>query len=148
MDGAGQQASDGELAAEHAERRKKNPAQRLDKSCSMTAVEKRRQEAEQTMAGTAKKHGSHGDMQTSEQRGRRPNQDKTVRADLHELVLPEGINNLVHEIVRLTGARELFTYVLHPEASGTNYEAERSTRDAAQNRRTGRASKTLRGAQR
>ena len=43
---------------------------------------------------------------------------------------------------------ELFTFVLYPEAGGTNNEAERSLRDAAQDRRTGRTSKTLRGAQR
>ncbi len=57
------------------------------------AEEKRREEAEQKKAGTAKKHGSHGDKQSSERRGRRPNQDKIDRADLHELVLPEGFRN-------------------------------------------------------
>ncbi len=36
----------------------------------------------------------------------------------------------------------------HPEASETNNEAERSLRDAAQDRRTERTSKTLRCAQR
>jgi len=120
MDGAGQQPSYAELAAlvvqlqatvaalmkriddletenaklkaENAELRKKNPTQRLDKSYSMTAEEKRRQEAEQKTSGTAKKHGSHGDKQSSERRGRKPNQDKIDRADLHELVLPEGFN--------------------------------------------------------
>ena len=80
------------LAAENAELRKKNPTQRLDKSYSMTAEEKRREEAEQKKVGTAKKHGSHGDKQSSERRGRVPNQDKIDRADLHELVLPEGFN--------------------------------------------------------
>lgn len=80
------------LKAENAELRKKNPTQRLDKSYSTMAEEKRRQEAEQKKAGTAKKHGSHGDKQLSERRGRIPNQDKIDRADLHELVLPEGFN--------------------------------------------------------
>jgi transposase len=79
-----------ELEAENAELRKKNPTRRIDKSYSMTAEEKRRQEAEQKKAGTAKKHGSHGDKQSSERRGRIPNQDKIDRADLHELVVPEG----------------------------------------------------------
>ena len=80
------------LAAENAELRKKNPTQRLHKSYSITAEEKRREEAEQKKIGTAKKHGSHGDKQSSERRGRIPNQDKIERADLHELVLPEGFN--------------------------------------------------------
>ena len=56
--------------------------------------------------------------------------------------------NLVDEIVRLMCDDELFTFVLHPAATGTNNEAERSLRGAAQDRRTGRTSKTLRGAQR
>lgn len=78
------------LHAEIAELRKKNPTQRLDKSYSMTAEEKRREEVELNNAGTVKKHGSHGDKQSSERRGRMPNQDKIDRADQHELVLPEG----------------------------------------------------------
>ncbi|MFO0427143.1 MAG: transposase [Planctomyces sp.] len=56
-------------------------------------------------------------------------------------------DNLVQEIVRLMGDNELFTFVLHPEADGTNNEAERTLRGPAQDRRTGRTSKTLRGAQ-
>jgi len=80
------------LAAENAELRKKNPTQRLDKSYSMTAEEKRRQEAEQKKSGIANRHGSHGDKQSSERRGRIPNQDKIDRADLHELVHPEGFD--------------------------------------------------------
>lgn len=56
--------------------------------------------------------------------------------------------NLVHELVRLMGERELFTFVLHPEAPGTNNESERTLRSPAQDRRTGRTSKTLRGARR
>ena len=57
-------------------------------------------------------------------------------------------DNLVQEIVRLMCDCELFTFVLYPEADGTNNEAERSLRSAAQDRRTGRTSRTLRGAQR
>ncbi len=57
-------------------------------------------------------------------------------------------DNLVQEIIRLMCDSELFTFVLHPEADGTNNEAERSLRGAAQDRRTGRTSKTFRGAQR
>lgn len=56
--------------------------------------------------------------------------------------------NLVHELVRLLGEEELFTFVLHPEATGTNNEAERSLRGAALDRRTGRTSKTPSGARR
>ena len=46
------------------------------------------------------------------------------------------------------GDNELFTFVLHPQASGTNNEAERSLRGAAVDRRTGRTSKTVTGARR
>ena len=56
--------------------------------------------------------------------------------------------NLVHELVRLMGDDELFTFVLHPEAAGTNNEAERTLRSPAIDRRTGRTSKTARGARR
>ena len=56
--------------------------------------------------------------------------------------------NLVHELIRLMAEGELFTFVVHPEATGTNNEAERSLRGAAQDRRTGRTSKTARGARR
>jgi len=54
----------------------------------------------------------------------------------------------VHELVRLLGEDELFTFVLHPEATGTNNEAERSLRGAALDRRTGRTRKTPGGARR
>ena len=43
---------------------------------------------------------------------------------------------------------ELFTFVQHPEVESTNNEAERSLRSAALDRKTGRTTKTLRGAQR
>lgn len=56
--------------------------------------------------------------------------------------------NLVHELVRLLGEQELFTFVLHPQATGTNNEAERSLRQAALDRKTNRTSKTPRGARR
>jgi len=56
--------------------------------------------------------------------------------------------NLVHELVRLLGDDELFTFVRHPAASGTNNEAERTLRGPAMDRRTGRTSKTPRGARR
>jgi hypothetical protein len=56
--------------------------------------------------------------------------------------------NLVLELVRLMGADELFTFVIHPEATGTNNEAERTLRGPAMDRRTGRASKTINGARR
>jgi len=50
--------------------------------------------------------------------------------------------NLTHEILRLLREEELFTYVIHPEVPGTNNESERALRSAAQDRRTGRTSKT------
>lgn len=56
--------------------------------------------------------------------------------------------NLVHEVVRLMGESELFTFVTHPDVDGTNNEAERGLRDSAQARNTGRTSKTTRGARR
>ena len=56
--------------------------------------------------------------------------------------------NLVHEIVRLSGDDELFTYVIYPEADGTNNISERHLREPAKDRVTGQANKTLRGAQR
>lgn len=56
--------------------------------------------------------------------------------------------NLTHEIVRLLGADELFTYVIHPEADGTNNESERSLRNPALDRRTGQTNKTEAGARR
>jgi transposase len=56
--------------------------------------------------------------------------------------------NLTREIIRLLGEDELLTYVIHPEADGTNNESERSLRGAAQDRRTGQTSKTEHGARR
>jgi hypothetical protein len=56
--------------------------------------------------------------------------------------------NLIDELQRLLGDDELFTFVLHPEATGTNNEAERTLRGPALDRRTGRTSKTLCGARR
>lgn len=48
--------------------------------------------------------------------------------------------NLVHELVRLLGDEEPFTFGRHPQVSGTNNEAERTLR------RTDRTSQTVRGA--
>ena len=73
-----------------AELEKKNPTQRLDKSYSAKADEKRRKDAESKASGEPKTHGSSGDQQASERRGRVPNQDKIDKADHHELVLPDG----------------------------------------------------------
>jgi transposase len=74
----------------------------------------------------------------------------------------EGLDNdcrlLIHELMRLMLARQLFTFVTTapvaaPQGApkpvaGTNNEAERTLRSAAQARQTGRTSKTLRGARR
>ena len=56
--------------------------------------------------------------------------------------------NLVNELLRLMEAEELFTFVTHPAVPGTNNESERTLRDAANDRKTGCTSKTLRGARR
>lgn len=56
--------------------------------------------------------------------------------------------NLTHEIVRLLSEEELFTYVIYPEADGTNNESERSLRHPARDRSTGQTNKTARGARR
>lgn len=65
---------------------------------------------------------------------------------------------LVNEVTRLTLSQELFTFVTAAPVktprgqtapvSGTNNEAERTLRPAAEARNTGRTSKTLRGARR
>lgn len=57
-------------------------------------------------------------------------------------------HNLVHEVVRLMLDEELFAFVVHGDVSATNNDAERSLRGAALDRRTGRTSKTVRGARR
>lgn len=56
--------------------------------------------------------------------------------------------NLTHEIVRLLGEDELFTYAIYPEAAGTNNESERELRDPAQDRVTGQTNKTVPGCRR
>ena len=56
--------------------------------------------------------------------------------------------NLTHEIVRLMSDDELFTFVIYPEADGTNNISERQLRAPAQDRVTGRTNKTERGARR
>ena len=56
--------------------------------------------------------------------------------------------NLTHEIVRLLGEDELFTFVIYPEADGTNNLSERQLRDPAQDRMTGQTNKTAHGARR
>ncbi|MFN5744378.1 MAG: hypothetical protein ACK5A1_22600 [Planctomyces sp.] len=43
---------------------------------------------------------------------------------------------------------ELFTFVIHPEADGTNNISERQLRDPAQDRATGQTNRTERGARR
>lgn len=80
------------LKARIAELEKKNPTPRLEKSYSMKAEEKRRQQETAPDSGKAKKHGSSGDQQGSQRRGRVPNQEKIDQADHHELVLPDGFD--------------------------------------------------------
>jgi transposase len=56
--------------------------------------------------------------------------------------------NLVNELGRLLLAEELFTFVLHPQVEPTNNCMERQLRNPAQDRKTGRTSKTAVGAHR
>jgi hypothetical protein len=56
--------------------------------------------------------------------------------------------NLTHEIVRLMSDVELLSFVIYPEADGTNNISERQHRAPAQDRVTDRANKTERGARR
>jgi hypothetical protein len=81
---------------------------------------------------------------------------------LSELPPLPGLDNayrlLVNELMRLLLAQQLFTFVTvqpveqpngdSPRIDATNNEAERSLRDAAQARKTGRTNKTLHGARR
>jgi hypothetical protein len=81
---------------------------------------------------------------------------------LAELPPLEGLDNdyrlLVNELMRLALAEELFTFITakpveQPNGEthavgGTNNEAERTLRNPAQARKTGRTSKTVRGARR
>jgi transposase len=81
---------------------------------------------------------------------------------LAELPPLPGLDNdyrlLVNELMRLMLAQQLFTFVTvqpvaqpngdSPRIDATNNEAERSLRDAAQARKTGRTNKTLGGARR
>jgi len=55
---------------------------------------------------------------------------------------------LCHEIMRLMLAQELFVFVTEAEVDGNNNAAERQLRDDALARKTGRTSKTPRGAKR
>lgn len=55
---------------------------------------------------------------------------------------------LLKELVRCLADGELFTFVLHPDVNATNNVSERTLRNSAQARNTGRTSKTEGGAQR
>jgi hypothetical protein len=57
-------------------------------------------------------------------------------------------HNLAHELVRLMGAEELFTFVRVPDVPGTNNESERTLRNPARNRRTDQTTRSIRGARR
>lgn len=56
--------------------------------------------------------------------------------------------NLVHELVRLARAEELFTFVLEPAVDSTNNLVERELRSPASDRDAGRTNKTTTGARR
>ena len=56
--------------------------------------------------------------------------------------------NLAHELVRLMGANELFTFVRVAEVPGTNNESERTLRTPAKNRRTDQTTRSVHGARR
>lgn len=55
---------------------------------------------------------------------------------------------LVNELMRLLVRKELFTFVCDDAVPGTNNESERTLRDSAQARKTGRTNKSPRGARR
>lgn len=56
--------------------------------------------------------------------------------------------NLAEELIRLSLAEELFTFVLIPEVPPTNNAMERHLRNPAMDRKAGRTNKTARGAHR
>jgi len=56
--------------------------------------------------------------------------------------------NLVNELIRLTLAEELFTFVLEPEVEATNNMMERELRNPALERKAGRTNKSAAGAHR
>src|SRR4029079_3126163 len=72
--------------------------------------------------------------------------------------LADDYRRLVNEVMRLMLAKELFTFVTakaveqpngqRQAVGGTNNEAERTLRDPAMARKTGRTSKTIHGARR
>lgn len=71
-------------------------------------------------------------------------QDTTPPADQVE----RDFWNLTHELVRLMGDDELFTFVRAPNVPGTNNESERTLRNPAKNRRTDQTTRSVRGARR
>ena len=62
--------------------------------------------------------------------------------------LEDDYRRLVNEVMRLMVRQELFVFVRESAVDGTNNEAERTLRGSSQARKTGRTSKTLRGARR
>lgn len=71
-------------------------------------------------------------------------EDATSPADTAE----RDFVNLTHELVRLMGANELFTFVRDPAVPGTNNESERTLRTPAKNRRTDQTTRSVPGARR
>ena len=71
-------------------------------------------------------------------------QDTTPPADQTE----RDFSNLAHELTRLMGDDELFTFVRDPSVPGTNNESERTLRNPAKNRRTDQTTRSVRGARR
>ncbi len=71
-------------------------------------------------------------------------QDTTADMPAHE----RDFTNLVNELVRLTMAEELFTFVLVPEVAATNNFTERLLRNPALDRKAGRTNQTAAGAHR
>lgn len=72
------------------------------------------------------------------------------RPEQQQRQAPGGADHaaLLKELVRCLADGELFTFVLHPEVEATNNISERTFRNSAQARNTGRTSKTEAGAQR
>ena len=71
------------------------------------------------------------------------------RPEQQQRQAPGGADHaaLLKELVRCLADGELFTFVLHPEVEATNNISERTFRNSAQARNTGRTSKTEAGAQ-
>ncbi|APZ90510.1 IS66 family transposase [Fuerstiella marisgermanici] len=106
----------------------------------------------------AKRHAADGRLGDAGRAAKVDELDNTLAAllvrycaedsDVRAADFGKDFDNLVSELIRLMTEEELFCFVTSPAAPATNNEAERSLRGAAMDRRTGRTSKTSKGARR